>query len=410
MSTSTTPTDSLASGEASVAPFVRDATTWLSYFACFYLFSIQASLGPAMPYVRSERGLSYTVAGLHFTAVAVGALIMGLLASRVVRKVGRRIAFWSGICGITIGGLLFISAGIAPISILGVLIIGMSGCLVVIVVQANLAEQFPVHRSVALVEINLACSAGTIIAAFGVGLASRTPMGWQFAFIAPMLACALVAIVMRAAPFAPGMPAEVRHRRGMKLPTLFWVLCAIAALSAAGEWCISYWGADFLYEAADTSKGIAAAMLSLFFIGVTLGRLAGRNLVRKVTPSHLLIISFLVAMSGFPFFWLAPWNVVRLAGLFIVGLGISNVYPAISSLAAHLLPRHLDIAFSHLQVTGNVMILSAPLALGLLGDRYGIAAAMAMLIPFLAGALGLSFWINRQPLEPAIDSTHLLTN
>src|SRR6478735_8854889 len=108
MSSSTTPTDSLASGEASVAPFVRDATAWLSYFACFYLFSIQASLGPAMPYVRSERGLSYTVAGLHFTAVAVGALIMGLLASRVVRKAGRRPAFWAGIGGITVGGLLFI--------------------------------------------------------------------------------------------------------------------------------------------------------------------------------------------------------------------------------------------------------------------------------------------------------------
>ena len=406
MSSATSSTDSLAPA-ASVAPFVRDSTTWLSYFACFYLLSIQASLGPAMPYVRSERGLSYAVAGLHFTAVAVGALIMGLLASRVVRKAGRRPAFWAGIGGITLGGLLFISIGAAPLSILGALIIGMSGCLVVIVVQANLAEQFPVHRSVALVEINLACSAGTIVAAFGVGLASQTPMGWQFAFIAPMLACVVMAIVMRAAPFAPGMPAEARHRRGMKLPTLFWVLCATAALSAAGEWCISYWGADFLYEAADTSKGTAAAMLSLFFIGVTLGRLAGRNLVRKVMPSHLLIGSFLVAMSGFPFFWLAPWSAVRLAGLFIVGLGISNVYPAVSSIAAHLLPRHLDVAFSHLQVTGNMMILAAPLALGLLGDHYGIATAMAMLIPFFCGALGLSFWINRQPLEPTVESTHL---
>jgi fucose permease len=72
---------------------------------------------------------------------------------------------------------------------------------------------------------------------------------------------------------------------------------------------------------ADTSKRVAAAMLSLFFIGVTLGRLAGRSLVRKVTPSHLLIMSFLVAISGFPFFWLAPWIAVRLSGLFVVGLG-----------------------------------------------------------------------------------------
>ena len=72
MSSATSSTDSLAP-TAIVAPFVRDATTWLSYFACFYLFSIQASIEPAMPYVCSERRLSYTVAGLHFTAVAMRA-------------------------------------------------------------------------------------------------------------------------------------------------------------------------------------------------------------------------------------------------------------------------------------------------------------------------------------------------
>lgn len=404
MPAATTPTDTLAHHVPVATPFVRDTTTWLAYFACFYLFSIQAGLGPAMPYVRSERGLSYTVAGLHFTAVAVGALLMGLVASRIARKIGRRASFWSAIAGISGGGLLFIIAGAAPVSILGAFLIGLSGSLLVIVVQADLAERHPVHRSVALVEINLACSSGTIVAAFGVGLASRTPIGWPLAFIAPMLLCAVVALRWRAAVWSTGLPAEARHRGHAPLPRIFWILCLIAALSAAGEWCISYWGAGFLNEAADASKGEAAAMLSLFFIGITGGRLAGRHLVQSIPPNRLLLGSFVLAIAVFPLFWLAPLLPVRLLGLVLLGVGISNVYPAVSSIAAQLLPRQLDIAFSHLQVTGNLMILTAPLLLGLLGDAFGIVKAMAMLLPIITAALLLTIWLNRQSGEQPAES------
>lgn len=399
MPAATTPTETLAPDVPIAAPFVRDTTTWLAYFACFYLFSIQASLGPAMPYVRAERGLSYTVAGLHFTAVAVGALLMGLFASRVARTIGRRAAFWSSIAGISSGGLLFVIAGHALVSIFGAFLIGLSGSLLVIVVQADLAERHPVHRSVALVEINLACSTGTIVAAFGVGLASHTPFGWPLAFIAPMLLCAAVTLRRRSTVWSAGLPAEARHRGHMPLPRLFWILCLIAALSAAGEWCISYWGAGFLNEAADASKSEAAAMLSLFFIGITGGRLAGRRLVQSIPPSRLLLGSFCLAIVVFPLFWLAPVLPIRLLGLVLLGAGISNVYPAVSAIAAQLLPRQLDIAFSHLQVTGNLMILTAPLLLGLLGDAFGIVTAMAMLLPLITSALLLTIWLNRQDLN-----------
>jgi hypothetical protein len=65
MPTGTALPDTLAHDAHVVAPFVRGTTTWLALFACFYLLSIQSGPGPAMPYIRSERGMTYTVAGLH---------------------------------------------------------------------------------------------------------------------------------------------------------------------------------------------------------------------------------------------------------------------------------------------------------------------------------------------------------
>jgi MFS family permease len=106
--------------------------------------------------------------------VAVGALLMGLVASRIARRIGRRAAVRSAIAGTSCIGLLFVTAGAAPVLILDAFLIGLSGSLLVIIVQADLAGRHPAHRSVALVDINLACSSGTIVAASGVGLASRT--------------------------------------------------------------------------------------------------------------------------------------------------------------------------------------------------------------------------------------------
>ena len=61
--------------------FVRDSTTWLAYLTMAYLLFIEASLGPIMPSLRAQMGMSYTVASLHFSAPAFGGMMMAGLAS-----------------------------------------------------------------------------------------------------------------------------------------------------------------------------------------------------------------------------------------------------------------------------------------------------------------------------------------
>ncbi|CAN5653785.1 MFS transporter [soil metagenome] len=379
--------------------FVRDQTTWLNYAACFYLLVIMGSIGPAMPFIRDQRGINLTTAGLHFSAVALGALTSAIFLTHIVRTLGRAGAFWASLAGVTTGGLLFTFAPMAVVSILGTMLIGASASLMTIVVQANLSERHPAHRAVALVEINVACSLGTIIAAFSVGLSERIGAGWQFAFVVPMALMMVAAFTMRSAPFASGRLPGVAHSQHGPLPQLFWVLCAIAALSSAGEWSLMYWGSDFLNGSGDVSKGAAAAMMSLFFIGMTTGRFVGSRLIQTLAPQRLLIAGLAIAIAGFPIFWLPQNTYLRLFCLLILGLGISNVYPTIASLSSTMLPRMIDIAFSRLQITGNIMILIAPFVLGVFGDEFGIKTAMSLVFPMMLSALLLTVWFNRQPTD-----------
>jgi MFS family permease len=78
------------------APFRRDELTWLAFGMLGFYNYLLSGLGPLMPSLREELGLSYTIASLHFSAFAVGMILAGLIGDRVVRRIERRTVFWTG--------------------------------------------------------------------------------------------------------------------------------------------------------------------------------------------------------------------------------------------------------------------------------------------------------------------------
>ncbi|MBZ0306629.1 MAG: hypothetical protein K8I82_11230, partial [Anaerolineae bacterium] len=79
-----------------MSTFTRDRFTWMGYLMLAYYAYLQASLGPLMPFLRKEMQLNYTVAGLHFSAFALGMVLAGLTGDRVAERVGRRGLYWAG--------------------------------------------------------------------------------------------------------------------------------------------------------------------------------------------------------------------------------------------------------------------------------------------------------------------------
>ena len=74
----------------------RDRLTWsiYSYLGLWGWFLY--SFGPSVPLIRDEQGTSRAVAGLHGTALAVGALVAAALTVPVTRRLGRRRTCCSG--------------------------------------------------------------------------------------------------------------------------------------------------------------------------------------------------------------------------------------------------------------------------------------------------------------------------
>jgi len=181
----------------------------------------------------------------------------------------------------------------------------------------------------------------------------------------------------------------------VRLPMQFWILSAVLFLCLSVEWCMAYWGADFLHDEVGLEKATASTTMSVFFIAMISGRMAGSRLARRISSTRLLMLSFTVALIGFPFFWLAgePW--LNIAGLFVTGLGVANFYPLTVGSAMSVLPASVDRALVRLQISAGSALLLMPLLVGIISDSVGMKTGLGVIVPLLIAALGLISWVDR---------------
>lgn len=356
----------------------------LGYFAF-----LEATLGPLMPFIRGELRLSYLLASLHFSAFALGAMVMGAVADRLTGWWGRRVSFWGGATGMAAGALLIALAPVAVGTIAGAFLMGLLGALLLITLQAVLADHYGRWTTVALTEANVVASGFAFLAPVIIGLVTGAGLSWRLALF-PIIAFYLVVggLYRREVfPTHPATSAEQTTGAGQRLPLVYWAFWLLIVLETGAEWCVAYWGASFLVADAALSKADAAAAMGAFFLAMLLGRFVGSRLTRAHSGTVVLVGSLALALVGFPLFWLAPSPPAQVVGLFILGLGLANVYPLGAALATSILPGQADRASARTAVAGGLSALVAPFVLGALSDQIGIGAAFGVALPMLLLAL-----------------------
>jgi MFS family permease len=127
--------------------------------------------------------------------------------------------------------------------------------------------------------------------------------------------------------------------------------------------------------------------MAAFFLAMLIGRVIGSRLTRAFPGLLVLAASLGIALVGFPLFWLVPLPLMRVVGLFIVGLGLANVYPLGVALATEAAPGQADRASARLSIAAGLSALIAPFILGALADHIGIGQAFGIAIPLLVLAL-----------------------
>jgi len=375
------------------APFVRTRYTILAYIMLAYFAYLMAVLGPAMPFLTDQLHLTYTQAGAHFTAFAAGMVIAGLSGDRLAQRFGRRLLFWGGALGMALGAVILITGPIAVVTIGASLVMGSLGGLLLVTIQASLADAHGVRRAVALSESNVASSFSAMLAPLMVGELQRNGLGWRAAVIIILAIFSAVAVLMRREVVVDShrTPAQTRH--SARLPALFWLLWLVIFFGVAAEWSMGYWGAEFLYQTIGLTRADASTYMTVFFSAVVVGRLIGSRLTHVVVPEKVLIASGLIALAGFPLFWASGIPLLTIAGLFLVGFGLGNIFPLTLSLAVGLVPGNANIVSARASLGSGSAILIMPQVLGIVADRSSIQTAYGLVLLMLVlvvAAIGIA--------------------
>ncbi len=387
--------------------FVRDSITWLCYLLLGYFAYLMDILGPVTPYLRDELHASYTLASLHFSAFAVGMLGAGLVAERVLRRLGPLATIWWGSAGMGTAAL-GLALGRQPwVTIGAALAMGFLGSLTLTTIPGLLSARYGEQRAIALTELNVAGSLAGMTAPFAVGMLARTSWGWRAAVLAaPVLLLGLWLGLRGKTQGGAALPARsISVRRS--LPGAFWLAWVLIFLVVSVEFCMVYWGANFMEQVVGLKRADAALTGTLYLGAMLVGRWLGSRMLRWAAPRWMFLGSLTAAAAGFGLF-IGGTAVPALLGFFLTGLGVANLYPLALSSALAAAGEAADQGSARATLASGTAILGLPLLLGALADALDLRTAFWLVPLLLCTALGLFTFIQRQNHpQPSLEGVKL---
>ncbi|WP_338077239.1 MFS transporter [Cellulomonas hominis] len=370
------------------------------------------SFNPSVPLLARELGVSNAQAGLHGTAMAVGAILAAAVTPRVVRGLGRRAAVVGAGAVLAVGTALLTTGTVLGVTLAGVVVIALGGNVMISASQAALADHHGPAASAAVTEANGVGSGVGLVGPLAVGASVAAGWGWRPAVaVTAVLAVGTAVLVrrlpgdgalgrgLRAADPATAGPAAMPAVRASR-----WFLVTIVAAIAV-ENATTYWATDLVRERTGAGAGIATATTAGLVAGMTLIRFVVGPLSLRVSPARLLAAAFGVAVAGWAVLWTATSAPVALAGLFLAGLGYGAHYPLGISLLLGASGGRTDAAQARATVAGGLAIGIAPFVLGALADVVGSHTAFVV-VPVVAVAGGVAAlagaraWQRERPAVP----------
>lgn len=358
------------------------ATILLVFIYIFYIgLGVPDSLlGAAWPAIYSELSVPVSYASFISSIISCGTVFSSLFSTRVIAKLGTpRVTvlstsltaiallgfscshnfLWLCICGIPLG----IGAGS---------------------IDTALNNYVALHYT--SMQINfLHCfyGVGVTVSPYLMSLALSDNMNWRggyrTVFFIQLTIAALSVIslpiwkkVKQALPQEE--PIRVLSLSQMLRRRKIWASCGVfLGISSLESTCL-IWGSTYLSESVGMSADVAAALITFYFIGMTVGRLLSGLLTIKYSDWQIIFSGQAVIFVAIILLLMQTNAIITALGLFLIGLGNGPIFPNITHLTPGLYSKETSQSIIGIEMAfSNLSIMLTPILFGVVTTYTGIA-------------------------------------
>jgi fucose permease len=316
----------------------------------------QATLGPLIPLLRERDGLDAATAGLIVTAFFGGSLVSTAVGGVISDRWARGPLYFVSAC-LFVGGVGMLALPLGwPFPLGAVAIAGLGFGGLVLIVNTVMA-------ALGLTYVSLVNGTYGLGAAAGPALISLTHGGYLYAFVAVMVLAAL--------PLRMAVPAATAERARLTVGPVMLLFCGLLFCYAGVETGLSSWEATHL-RAHGYAPDTAAALTSLFWLGLAAGRLLVPLVTRTWAEARILVTAFLACAGGLV---LIAVDVSAPVGFFLLGAFVGPIFPTTLAWIAATLPhpRRINAVVLTVAMLGNATV---PALIG-----YGMRATSDLALP-----------------------------
>jgi len=309
----------------------------LIYLAYISMGIPDSMLGSAWPVVYPELSVSVSSAGVISMLIAASTIVSSLFTAKLVKALGNGLLTACSVL-LTAGALFGFSCA-EKFWVLCVLALpyGLGAGAIDSSLNNYLALHFaPRHMSWCHCIWGIGASIGPYLMGYSIGAG----LGWRFGYsIVSVIQICLTAVLFcslsvwntqKAVSFGAEeeetsiTTRSALRKKGMKALLIAFFLCS------GTEYMTSLWASTYLVSCRGATGEVAANAASLFFAGMTLGRLLAGFFANRLGDKQLIRIgvSWLIAgyiLIALPFGTYVP----AVVGLFLAGVGISPLYPSV---------------------------------------------------------------------------------
>jgi MFS transporter, FHS family, L-fucose permease len=373
--------------------------TTISMIGYFFVGFVPIMLAPALPFLIRAFDLSLTSAGMVFVARSAGSFAGVLLGGVLADHVGPKPIVTLGcfLQGIMLGLVSLSGNWLAITAIFAV--IGFSVGLINPAINAVIAEVNANARGAALNTLHGVYSIGAMIGPVVAGFLLVSSFGWRAIFWGSSAVWILYGFMLLFVTFPKVKSMQKQSfRQSMRmisrvLSPMLLLLFLVSFLYNGTATSLVSWINTYL-DQVEFPILLGASMVSLFYLGLAIGRFACGYLSEKMGYAQVIFMCAIGSLLFYPVAVYCSQPIIMALGVCLAGVSFSGLHPTSLAYANQLYPDMGGTIASFLSIAMTLGAMGVPWVTGFAADRLGFSMGFGLNIILLV-VLVLVAWIIR---------------